>query len=332
MHSHITIGVVLMLIYIACKNETSFLESKPVTVKTETQWQNAFIEKDLDIKTLLKTDTILSAIISTAILGNNGGINDSLLASYIKSEQRKKLMDTCMAVFKGFNWQQSLSLPFGRYLASFPDKTTPILYPLITDFNYGIFQFENQNHEDAIGIGLEMFLGNTALYDQLSIQNPNFSSYINRTFNLTYLPSKIMYAIAGDQMSEPSSNRLIDHIIHEGKKLYLVKAWMPDLPDTIWYECTTLQMDWIKSNELDMWRFLLTDKLLYKNSSKEIANLTQPAPYSQGMPPEAPGRAVNYIGYKIIEGYIKNTHSSLPAMAVEKNFDRILSESKYKPK
>ncbi|MBL0109650.1 MAG: hypothetical protein IPP42_01785 [Saprospiraceae bacterium] len=45
---------------------------------------------------------------------------------------------------------------------------------LITDFNYGIFNFQTVDGHDAIGIGTEMFMGKTALYDQLSIANPNF--------------------------------------------------------------------------------------------------------------------------------------------------------------
>lgn len=332
-YRQITILIFILLISISCKSKLNTIDIASVDVKIDNTWINAMtvIQNPNTIKELITADTILAGIISTAVLGSNPGINDSLLLSYINDPDRKKLHDTTELIFSHFDWQ-TLKIPLGRYQASFPDKTIPVFYPVISDFNYGLFQFKNQKGEEAIGVGKEMFAGLTGIYDQLSIANPNFSSYINRTFNLIHLPEKIMTALASDVVEEPRSNRLLDHILVEGKKLYLVRQWMPDLTDSIWFECTQEQINWIKDNELDIWRFLLTDKLLYKNSNKDIANLTKPAPHSQGMPPEAPGRAVNYIGYKIIESYAKNNKVSLPELANEHDYDQILQKAKYKPR
>lgn len=332
-YRHITILITALLISYACKSKLNMLPIAPVDVKIDNTWSMA-MGMNQDVKTineLISNDTVLASIISTAILGSETGINDSLLISYLNDPVRLRLHDTADLVFSKFDWQ-SLKNPLGRFKASFPDRSIPIFYPLITDFNYGLFQFQNQQGEDAIGIGKEMFLGLTGLYDQVSINNPNFSSYINRTFNIQHLPEKIMFALATEAVPVPSSNRLLDHIISEGIKLFLVKEWMPGLPDSIWFECTQNQFNWIKANELDIWRFLLTDKLLYKNSSKDIANLTQPAPHSQGMPPEAPGRAVNYIGYKIIDSYVNKNKISLQELVNEKNYDLILQNAQYKPR
>ena len=332
-YRHITILIAALLISYACKSKLNTLPVVPVDVKIDNIWSNATQANQNvnQIKELISRDTILAGIISTAILGSDRGINDSLLISYIKDPERKRLNDSADYIFGKFDWQ-SLKKPLGRYKSSFPDKSVPIFYPMITDFNYGLFQFQNQNGAEAIGIGKEMFLGLTGLYDQISISNPNFSSYINRTFNLQHLPEKIMFALATELVPDPPSNRLLDHILNEGKKLYLVKEWMPDLPDSIWFECTLNQFQWIKQNEFDIWRFLLSDKLFYKNSSKDIANLTKPAPHSQGMPPEAPGRAVNYIGYKIIDSYMKKNKISLRELVCENNYDLMLQNANYKPR
>lgn len=332
-YRQITILIFILLISISCKSKLNTIDIASVDVKIDNTWINAMSvnQNPNTIKELITADSLLAGIVSTAVLGSNKGINDSLLLSYINDPARKKLHDTTEHIFSHFDWN-IMKNPLGRYQTSFPDKPIPVFYPIITDFNYGLFQFQNQKGQESIGVGKEMFAGLTGIYDQISITNPNFSSYINRTFNLNHLPEKIMMALATDLVTEPGSNRLVDHILAEGKKLYLVRQWMPDLTDSIWFECTQEQIDWIKENELDIWRFLLTDKLLYKNSSKDIANLTKPAPHSQGMPPEAPGRAVNYLGYKIIESYTKNNKVSLQELANENDYDQILQKAKYKPR
>ncbi len=331
----ITLGIGLMLMLNSCKSEFNSEKIIPENVILEESWFNSISPNpDIDqVNNLMKKDSSLTQIIVGAILGvSKSSPVDSAVLHYLSDSINLRLKDSCEKAFSNFDWNKSLGLPLAKFKADFPEKSVPAFYTLITGFNYGIFYFQDQYGLDAIGIGKEMFLGNTALYDHLSITNPNFSSYINRTFNTTHLPEKIITAIVVDILPDPPSNRLLDYILNEGKKLYLIKKWMPELADSTWFETTQDQFLWTKNNELDIWRFLLTDKLIYKNSSKDIANLTQPAPHSMGMPPEAPGRAINYIGYKIIENYMKSTGASCKDLALEKDYDKILQSSKYKPR
>ncbi|MBK7437237.1 MAG: hypothetical protein IPI77_10545 [Saprospiraceae bacterium] len=146
------------------------------------------------------------------------------MVSFISDSNRIRTRDSAALAFKHFDWQQSLSAPLARYHSDFPQKEIPKFFMLITDFNYGIFNFQTVDGHDAIGIGTEMFMGKTALYDQLSIANPNFSNYLNRTFNTSHLPSKIMYAIADDAIAAPATNRFLDNLLTQGKKIFLVKS------------------------------------------------------------------------------------------------------------
>ncbi len=286
----------------------------------------------------LKLDSILNLDHSFTELFNGvilGGV-DSVLAkdrvlAWFTDTARSGLKDRCKQVFKSMDWQKSMGLPFAKYKQAFPERTVPVIHTLITDFNYGIFLFRDDLGRDALGVGLEMFMGDTRLYDQLSVQNPNFSSYLNRTFNLDHLPSKIIHALLSDLIPEPSGNRLLDHIIREGKILYITRTLMPGIADTLLHEYTGDQMQWVIENEWDIWRFLLSEKLLYRSVGKDIVNLVQPAPHSQGMPPEAPGRAVNAIGLKIIEAFMKRETPSLSELAGKTNADEILQKARYRP-
>ncbi len=328
--------LLVLCILQACNQDKKSTHIPPVTVEIDDSWLMAIGDstryRGAGLKSLMAHDLTLSRLITTAILEvNDTTIKNVAVESYLSDTFRIRLKDSATNVFRHWDWQQTLGEPFAAYTLSFPEKQTPILYPVITDFNYGLFLFQNDQGRDALGVGFEMFLGTYALYDQLSINNPNFSTYINRTFNLAHLPSKILYALAADVVLPPANNRLLDHILTEGKKTYLVQAWLPTIADTLLYEFTQDQLDWVRANELDIWRYLLTDRLLYKVSGRDIANLTQPAPHSQGMPPEAPGRAANYIGHRIIKAFMKSSAISHQELAKWTDFDRILTEAKYRP-
>jgi hypothetical protein len=328
-----TFVLVYLLMAVACQQELkNEIVPAAVDIQVDSTWLSAF-RKPEGLSTYMYNDSMLTRILAQAILGAGEPSEwPLLLQNYLTDSARLKLLDTCTHRLGSLDFTRMLEKPFGRLQTMFPKYDIPKLHLLITDFNYAIFQFNDQNGRNALGIGLEMFMGAHDWYDQLSIENPNFSSYLNRTFTVDHLPSKILFAIATDLIPEPATNRLIDHILAEGKKLYFVKAAMPELADTIWFECTPAQWDWVQGNELDIWRFLLADKLLYKVAGKEVANLTQPAPHSQGMPPEAPGRAVNYIGYKIIALYSQRSKKTFEQVAAMKDYDEILKIAQYKPR
>jgi antitoxin component HigA of HigAB toxin-antitoxin module len=327
--------ILLSLLLSQCRPDHA---SEPPSV--EVTVEDAFIryigipEDQLSLKldSILDLDHSFTELFNGVILGGRDSflVRDRVF-DWFTDTARTGLKDRCMQVFESMDWQKSMGIPFAKYKQAFPERTVPVIHTLITDFNYGIFLFRDDLGRDALGIGLEMFMGDTRLYDQLSIQNPNFSSYLNRTFNLSHLPSKIIHALISDLIPEPSGNRLLDHIIREGKILYITQSLMPGIADTILHEYTSDQMRWVIENEWDIWRFLLSEKLLYQSAGKDIINLVQPAPHSQGMPPEAPGRAVNTVGLKIIKAFMQRENLSLSELAGKTDADEILQKARYRP-
>lgn len=312
----------------------------PKTPPVEVKVEDAFLRfigapEDLvshRLDSILNLDRSFTKLFNGFILGATDSVisRDRVLA-WFTDTSRSRLKDRCMKVMESMDWQNSLGSPFARYQQAFPERTVPVIHILITDFNYGLFLFRDDLGKDAVGVGMEMFLDDNPLYDQLSLQNPNFSTYLNRTFNLRHLPSKLIHVLLADLMPEPSGNRLLDHIVREGKILYITRALMPGIADTVLHEYTDEQMRWVNENEWDIWRFLLSEKLLYQSVGKDIVNLVQPAPHSQGMPPEAPGRAVNVLGLKIIEAFMKRENLSLSELAGKVDADEILQKARYRP-
>jgi hypothetical protein len=216
------------------------------------------------------------------------------------------------------------------YAYYFPEYDIPDVYTCITEFSVASFVFLDEEGKDALGISLDMYLGSGFPYERLGKGVSTFSQYLTRTFNKDHMVKKTMHALVQDKAGAPHDNRLIDQMIHNGKQLYLLEQLMPELADTLLFEYTPTQLEWCRSNEAQIWSFLIDKDLLYSRKMSEISTLIGPAPSSMGMPPESPGRTANFVGYRIVKTYMDRTGLSLRALLMEKDAQKILTESRYK--
>ena len=122
-------------------------------------------------------------------------------------------------------------------------------------------------------------------------------------------------------------------MIHNGKKLYALDLLLPYTPDSVKLEVTPAQVSWLEDNELEMWAHLLKEELLYSSNWQDIRKLVDYSPHSPGMPPEAPGRSANWIGWQIVKAYMgKHPETSLPQLFALQDAQALLDESRYKPR
>ena len=214
----------------------------------------------------------------------------------------------------------------------FPEKNTPRLYYLMTEFSYATFIFPETKTRDGLGVSLDMFLGRSYPYKELFPTNAAFSGYLTASFDQAYIVKKGMDAIIDDMVGNPNGQRMIDQMIHNGKKQYLLDKFLPVTADSIKWEFTADQMDWVKGNELNLYSHFTSQKMLYSDDQMKYLKFIHPSPNSPGLPEEAPGRTGNYIGYKIIQSYMDQSGGSLQSMVDEKDTQTILNTSRYKPR
>ena len=213
----------------------------------------------------------------------------------------------------------------------FPGVPTPVFYTLFSEFAFQSFIFTDSDR-DAIGIGLDMFLGDDFDYKNVDPTNPAFSEYLTRSYNSQHIVRKSMDIFLEDVLGMPSGKRFIDQIIHKGKKLYIAQQIMPTTPDSIIFEHTQKQWEWLNENELQIWSFFLEKELMYETSHLRINKYVNNSPHSQGMPTEAPGRTGPFIGYKIVEAFMgKKPDYSLIELIQFKDAQKLMEISKYKP-
>jgi hypothetical protein len=252
---------------------------------------------------------------------------------FLSDPDVRKLADTTNIVFPNFEfYKKEYEQGFKFYKHYFPNNSIPKIYPLISGFNYASFIFPINEQQDGIGIGLDMLLGNDYPYWQLGIQNPAFSNYITRSFTPEHLVKKTFDALADDLVGLPQGDRLLDLMIYNGKKLYLLDCFLPYTPDSIKWEYTTQQTQWIIENEPQIWAHLLAEELIYETSTNKIKKLVDQSPSSPGMPKDAPGRTANFMGLRIIEAFMNKNPDKTGEQLLTTDAQKIMDKSKYKPR
>ncbi len=228
---------------------------------------------------------------------------------------------------------KSFESAFKLYKHYFPERNVPDLYTFISEYGIQRFVFLDEEGKDAVGIGLDLFLGAEYPYHQFIPNNPAFSNYLIRRFNRDHLVKRVMGALVEDLLGPSSGNNLLDKMIHNGKKLYILDHLLPYESDTIIMEYTLPQLEWCQQNELEMWAYFLKEDLFYQSDIDKINKLVNPSPNSPGMPREAPGRTGNYMGWKIIEAYMeRHPNKNIKDLIEMTDAQKILELSKYKPR
>lgn len=222
--------------------------------------------------------------------------------------------------------KEELEAAFTRYRHFYRGKVIPDIVTFISGFNYGIVA-----NDSVLGIGLDMYLGKDhPFYTMLNA--PKYLTYSMNRYNI--VPAAIKGWVETEfPFDENKHPDLLSQMIYEGKLLYVMDALLPDYNDSIKIRYTTKNMDWLKYNEGQCWRYFIDKKLLYTNDYMEKRKYFGEAPFTTGLPKEAPARIGQYLGWQIVRSYMSQQKKiDLVQLMNESNSQKILNLSKYKPK
>ncbi|HMQ48316.1 MAG TPA: hypothetical protein PKA00_12805 [Saprospiraceae bacterium] len=252
------------------------------------------------------------------------------LKGFIQHPPLRHLYDTVQVIYPDLNNIESeFETAFRYYQYYFPEMTWPSVSTIITEYGLAAFLYG----ENDLAVGLDLFLGENYPYQKYNPDNPAFSQYLTRTFNRDHLVAKAIQALVEDLAGVPAGNRLLDQMIHNGKKLYVLDKILPYTADSVKWEVSALQAEWLTENELEMWAFFIKEDLFYSSDWGKIRKYIDYSPNSPGMPPEAPGRTANWLGYKVVAAYHQRyPELSLTDLMALSDAQFILDESKYKPR
>jgi len=263
---------------------------------------------------------------------NTGDVTSPSWHIYLESFVTDKMnLDAYKSVMEKYSdiseLENGLRQAFRHYLYYFPDRYVPEVYTCITGFNNSIIVADS-----ILGISLDKYLGSDCeYYKMLGIYN-----YQTLKMGSQNILPDCMYAWAFTEWNFENMDYGIENvfanIIHEGKLYYFVRCMLPDYDELDVFGFTDDQMKFCKKTEGAMWTYLIEHDLLFSGDPLIIKKLTGEAPFTSYFTNESPGKASVWIGFRIVEEYMRNnpdvTLSELMGMT---DYQKILSGAKYNP-
>lgn len=206
----------------------------------------------------------------------------------------------------------------------YPETKIPKVITVISEMDYN----NKVIYADSLVIvSLEMYLGKEHRFYQ-------FPNYIKQNFEQNQIMPDVVASFFKTVAPPNLDKKLLGSMVYAGKELYMKDLLLPEVSanDKIGY--TSEQLTWCEENESYIWRYFIDKQLLYSDDQKLIPRFINPAPFSKfylEIDNESPGKVGAYIGWQIVNSYMKNNEVSLQQL-LQTNAQEIFEKSKYKPK
>lgn len=211
----------------------------------------------------------------------------------------------------------------------YPNDTIPDFYTMVKGIDLRYKAVTYPNHKMAIF--LDLYLG--ADYKYYPSQYPD---YRIQEFRKKYLLPDVMETYFNKRFpkADYTDKTFLSKIIHRGKKLYYLKAMMPNQHDTTIMRYDQQEWQWCQTYEGKIWNHFVENDLLYETDVNKTEKFLEEGPYTNagGIPPESPPRLGAYAGWQIIRQYMRQKpKTSLPELMKNQQYKQILNQSAYNP-
>ena len=311
--------IVLLLLFNACKKDNQ-LESEiskiDVDVKVE-RFDLAFAAaRPSDLPKLKATFPFLFS----------ERINDSIWIDRINDSLQQELSNEVKKTYAKFDDVQDDIESLFQHLKYY-DKTfkVPRVITVTSDVDY---RNKTIVTDTIVLISLDTYLG----------ADHHFYEGIQRFLTLKMKRSQIVSDLAADYSEnyifQNKSKTLLDDMVYFGKQLYFKDKTIPFVSDAEKIGYTEEQLDWVKENESEVWRYFIERELLFSTDNSLAGRFIADAPFSKfylELDGESPDRIGQYIGWQIVRSFMKNNEINFMEM-LQMDADEIFNNSKFKPR
>lgn len=191
-------------------------------------------------------------------------------------------------------------------------------------FMNSLFQSNAFCTEKEIGIGLERYLGEKVDIIK-ELPNEPFYDWIKEGMDVQYMERDAICSWIITHYIPETDGTLAENIIKWGKIIYLTEAAFPSFDKNIIIRYTKEDYDWAVDNEMSFWKYLVNEKMLFKNNDLDKANLLKEAPFTIGLPEKSPDRFGQFLGWQMVRHYMKKTKITLEEL-IKIPYNNILQE------
>lgn len=232
-------------------------------------------------------------------------------------------------VFKKYNdltnFQSELESLLRRVKYYFPQVTDPRVITVTSDVDY---RNKIILSKDLLIIALDNYLGADHFFYQ------DLQQYIRQDLIEDQILPDVAKTYAKQLIELPLNRSFLANMVYYGKELYLTDLFIPKESSSTKMGYTDAQLQWIEANEEEIWRYFVDRQLLYATDANLSSRFLYPAPFSkfylEEIDREAPDKVGQYIGWRIVNAYMKNNNVSLQQL-LKNDAETIFKKSRYKP-
>ena len=244
----------------------------------------------------------------------------------------KPVYNSAEQQFASFSEPQS-AIHKGLQLTKYYFPTYPLPKQIITFI--GPFEgYSNVLTGSGIAVGLQLYLGKNFSAYQTDFFKEIYPDYQSRRFEKKYIPVSSLTNIINDIYPPQTGARsLIETVVEEGKRAYVLDALLPETADTLKTGYTALQLQGCYDNEAAIWNFFIENNLLYTSDPSQIRDYTNDAPRTEALGLNSPGNIGLFIGWQIVKKWMTDKGGNVSMEQLLKtDAKQIFTEAKYKPK
>lgn len=322
---------------VACRQST-----KPDVSNVHLAVKITRFDKDLFIgktKNVVQTDTFLKQKYGQfyddyihRMVGNYEYTNSEILQTLYKDQAYTDLNDEVQHVFPDLSHtEKELSQTFKYIKYHYPQAKVPQFVSFLSGF-----AVQTPVGDNYLGIGLDMFLGKDSKFYKAIVQS--VPTYLSRRFSPEYIVPRITETYAREELfpERDEDRSFISKMIHNGKILYFMDQVLPEeVPDSVKIGYSKKQLQWCQNFEADIWAYYLENNLLFETDYQKIQVFLSEGPFTPGLGErnESAPKLGIWIGWQMVRKYMKeNKDVTLPELMAERDVQKILTGSKYKPK
>lgn len=253
--------------------------------------------------------------------------SDSVLAAQLFQLSQDPYIDTlyqesvaAYADISDIKEQLAYGLGVLRYL--FPERAETLTLQTTVTGLYGDLFIS----DTTIIVGIDYF-NEAASYRPIDVPH-----YILKRYTRRHLPAVILKFLAAQHVQTGQAQTLLSEMVDYGKTYYLTKRMMPCTPDSILMGYSPKDMEVIAQNEAIIWANLVENQVLYETDHTIKRKFLGERPNVYEIHQDCPGRIGAWVGWQIVEAYMKNNSVTIEQLVNESDNNRIFSQSGYKPR
>ncbi|MGY0407870.1 MAG: gliding motility lipoprotein GldB [Polaribacter sp.] len=253
-------------------------------------------------------------------------VTDSISLAKMVDKDEQELFKETQKVYKDISpLKKQLTQLFKHIKYYNPKFVAPNVVTMLTNIDYDSRVIYT---DSLLIISLDVYLGkNHKFYE-------SYPKYIKENNRKNHIIVDVANAIIQKQVP-PSRNRsFVTKMIYEGKKMYLLDAYLPQVSDREKIGYQEDKYNWIIANQVPIWSYFIEKELLFSTDTKLNKRFLEIAPFSKFYMEQdnlSPGRVGVWVGWQIVRSYMKHNTVSLQEL-LKKNATDLFKESNYKPK